>query len=452
MSNQLQSRSEIVAKLKTQANNAGYSGSVVDFIINLFATEYIDTLNDAVTILLESNGLTANSINSLLNLAAARNYSVRRGENDRYTIKVKSKTGAVIPKGTEVLSESSVKLFTAKDYDLVNSEEVTIELVASTSYINETVSTSGFYAQFLSNNLSDDVEYFDSEGNSINFVRNIREALHAIQEVTLPNWGSMLIYDSSQANIEVTLKGFTYLEEYDLDQIHEDNIRSSSLEIIPGSLTRIIKDYNSRETFEEIKSNYLTAINTLGYIRSNTDLIDLFKLRFSNSILNATFRIDNTDTKAIYFIYIPNELIGQEEFINFINDTKNYFLGNYQFILKTAIAIPVDIYMNIKGTSTAPDDIKELLSNYENFDVSTSPYELISEISKLDSVDTILHDWRITINEGFDYFNTSNAYLSASKKINFDSNAIYEEMLKVYTGLDKYTKGYFKFNLNINIE
>lgn len=241
-------------------------------------------------------------------------------------------------------------------------------------------------------NKNNQFKLFDSQNNEVQITNSITHKDSPISCITIQDYGVSLIFNSNTNN-EYKLSTFEYTKDYQESLITEDNIKYKGIEVRKDSL-ELNYSGTLRETREEIKKNYLTSINSLGLIRSNTDILDSFKLKFNSKIVDCEILKSSNN---LIFNYIPrNSEIDQFDFSEFRKDIKTYLLGDLNINLVKSHAINVEFNFNVIVTSNTTK-VYDLLMKFKTYNVVINPYELIADINKIPEVDHVKSDWSIKI-------------------------------------------------------
>lgn len=333
------SRQEIKESLQSIALDAGYSGSAVDFIISLASTGYYETFLRSIGILREANADTAANINSLITMAVNRMYSTFRGNCPRLILKGQSTRYQELKRGDKVYSSETFNLYVYTDITLTPNTDFSIELIASPEYIfsSKKNKSDRFYVEFRDNDLSEDVNLYVQTDQTA-FLNNdygvlttpekvfrlFSQNLNSILDITIQGWG-IRYYRYTKGDANFTISAFKYLDGHDQDV--EEVINSAMEKVLDGSATEadlqleisnfiptyigwkvdrdanesIIKTYKSipRETKEELKTNLNSQIDSIYMVRSNSDLLDSFRVAFASKISDVNLESYATAGKSI---------------------------------------------------------------------------------------------------------------------------------------------------------
>ena len=437
------SRSGIKEKLQSIAQDAGFSGVAVDFVISVMSTGYYETILRSLGILRESSSETAVNVNSMISLACSRMYSVFRGKNARVTMVGEASEYQILKRGTKVYSGENFNLYVYRDVTLNPKGDQTIELIASKRYINESKKNKSdrYFVEFLGPNISEDIILYTQEdqtnliddnlvGRETEVTKNFRK--HAdkdiVFELTIPGWG-VRYYKKSKNDINYQISAFEYLDNIDQELVnfkteaeadkatnHDANL-DISLDIenfIPKSMT--IRNLEPRETLEEIKINYNTQIDSIYLIRSNSDLKDSFKLAFGSKIYEVDYEqfteydasklptnfLEKYIPKAtegqpkppfVVFFYVPKKLpITSNELVSYINATKFYYMYDNIYACEgTPKNVTIQVTISTNDSLIAQEAINSLLAGYTNqFGITLKATEFITKIAKLDSINELI--------------------------------------------------------------
>lgn len=394
------SRQEIKESLQSIASDAGYSGSAVDFIISLASTGYYETFLRSIGILREANADTAANINSLITMAVNRMYSTFRGNCPRLILKGQSTRYQELKRGDKVYSSENFNLYVYTDITLTPNTDFSIELIASPEYIfsSKKNKSDRFYVDFRDNDLSEDINLYVQTDQTA-FLNNdygvlttpkkvfrlFSQNLSSILDITIQGWG-VRYYRYTKGDANFTISAFKYLDDHDQDV--EEVINSAMEKVLDGSATEadlqleisnfiptyigwkvdkdedgvVLKTYKSvpRETKEELKVNLNSQIDSIYMVRSNSDLLDSFRVAFANKISDVNLESYATEgstfTVENYKDEVHNIKVEGACYINPLDRPfSTYTNGTSGFVME--LLVPVSTRNNWKLTGHTPDEV-----------------------------------------------------------------------------------------------
>jgi hypothetical protein len=449
----IKTREEIRDELKKIAKDSNLQGTAVDFLISITSTAYYNALLNTITINKESNSDTLANINSAITLAAERMYSVFRGYNPKISIRAQFTEYHIFRRGDEVCDMGDYKLFVLKDTIVSPNDYTEVPLIASTEYITYENNNIGlkYFSEFITEDISSDTIFYINDreiDTTVDFRTHLIEGIPF--ELTISDFGVRIYftpetttklgrsYGENGFSIQnVGISGFKYVEDIDFTNLKESDFNlkvnydsSSSFYInISDSLSPegyIESQGLLRESRDQIIANFKTQINSIGVIRSNTDLLDIVKEGFKNRILDCSYEYPNGNATSIIYYYIPkvDSLLSQEEFQTFINSKISYFIfdsvvpkvANKKFITFNAL-------IRTDNRENADKEIRLILSKLENkFNQNKRVTEVIAEILKITNV-LELKEFSVTDSEGkeLNSFTTDNkSYIIINPVLNYE--------------------------------
>lgn len=407
------SREEIKSKLYLIASDQGFNTSpVLDLIISLMSTSYYDTVLSSINILNESNSETAANINSLINLSAERMSSVYRGTNTKIKIYGKSNQYQNVKRGQLLYEGDKFNVYALKDVEIIpNSNQnylTEIECIVSTKYyeVTNTDRSLSYYREFPYKDLSEDyiiknelgiqkssTKDFNIHVLNSDVAHNINSEVIPYFDLTISDYG-LRLYFKNEVDSTLTLSIFTY---YNLEDITElDKVALNLDDFDENKSRRVITKGISRDSFDLIRNRYKSQIDTLGVVRSKSDLIDLFIKYFNNKVLNVNFKNESVALgrhKIIYYYIIKGN--SNPPTITEVNDYKNkfspYFIDcDVEVVEATKVELVMNITIATEDQLTAKENITKYMNQYLNkFEVSIDTNKVRTDISKFTEIHNV---------------------------------------------------------------
>lgn len=363
-------RSDYRKSLYDKAKSLGYEGYVVELIISMLSDNYYDTYVESLRLLQESNIDTAVNINSLIELSSSRMFSVFKGINSRIVLRLQPTEYKVYRRGDVIHEVDDFKLFVYKDTEILPDTNVELDLMISKEFYNTSKKISGkYYKEFTVSDLSEDYMLLDNDTEVVttdNFEQHLKDS--TTFPITITDFG--LRY---YGNLDLTLSGFSY---YDFNS----NIDTSLIDLGGNRILshRIIKGVQ-RSDIEDIKYKFHSYINTIGKIRSNTDIVEIFENFYNHSILKADYYIKSAgNTRSSKFYYIPRTDGTQLNKSAFIQKYRDNVLGD--IIIEEGTRIQVNITMDCENKDI--ESINRVFNMYFGFRKSLNKDKLIADLYK----------------------------------------------------------------------
>lgn len=340
----MQTLQEIIDDLQDIAEKKNYQGATVDALIYLLASSiYKNNLSSIVTIL-ESSGSKCTLLNSAIQHALDKMYSVPRGKNEHITItNARPIESFSVKKFDECQKIGKYKLLYAKDYTFNNNEMYDIELVLCTELLTEkVVAANKKYLKATLSDYSEDVAFYVN-GEEMPYAKSLNVSLdpsvrYLNKEVDSPYLMLtntdfsllMWVYDNANptmyfdANNTFSFKSPKYLEE-SIDKSKIKNLKEFDISSNDNVKSEIlITNRSNREI--DVNNIFLASCvsdKSNNIIRSINDIQDIFLTYFvKGNILNANTTIDRDNINIYYLLMdytseIPEEQI--DEFMDYLD-------------------------------------------------------------------------------------------------------------------------------------
>lgn len=400
------SREEIKSKMQQIAEDAGFKGTAVDFIISIMATGYSDTLMSSIGLTQEAKAETAVNINSLISLACDRMYSAYRGKNPRVIITGISTEYQVLKRGTQVYSSVDYNLYVENDTVMLPNIEIDLQLVVSKNYyeLENSNKSLRFYTEYRQANLSEDFLLF-VEGKQTETTKVFRDHvdLGTIFALTIQDFG-VRFYTKQRTDDTYLLSAFEYISEVDLSELYNEDFSIQDFTLsdtTEGAKPKVITG-TARETIEELRVNYNSQIESLYLIRSKSDLTESFRLAFASKATDVNFEQDlSTKPPKVNFYYIPRDesnKISDLEFNAYATKVRYYYLYDDLVLnLATKIEATLEITLVTNEYASVQQSIQNIIDAYQNkLGTSIEYTQLRTDISKIDEISNVV-DMRLKV-------------------------------------------------------
>lgn len=435
------SRQQLKTDLLAICEKNGFKGPLATLIASVSSTTYYNIISRGMLLSREMNINTAVNYNSLIALAMKRMYSVFRGTNPKLTLTGTTSKAQTLHRGDLVYSGPDFNLYVENDVDLILNKFNDIPLVASPAYhyLSKYDNPNEYYIEFRTGNLSEDFILYkeeDQEGDKTltrkDTTTNFREhiQLGTIFDLTIQDFG-IRFYEKSLEDKNAVLSVFEYLDNG--NQLIEDFVNDNASDLqttikgfIPQDL--FIKEYAAvRESKNEIRNHYAYQLNTIYLIRSNSDVLETFNLKFIQYVFDSTIVTYNSEGEIPNFAknnrlpkyttsypltivyYSPRSksaFISADQIEEFAEEIRYFNVGN---IISACIGRGKFLNMVltiVRATDSALEDVKDLLDSYNGkFGSRFSISRIRSDIDRLDSVQGV-SEFKVEVFEDKDVTST----------------------------------------------
>ena len=345
----MQTLNEIISDLSKIAQEKNYEGATIDALIYLSACAIYKNQLNTVNTVLESSASKCTELNSAIQHAEDKAYSVMRGKNQHFLVKgARPLISNKVKKFDECCKIGKYKLLYAQDYDnLTSNEQCDIELILCTKLIEENLTNNlKKYIRSQSNNLTDDLSFYvsDINGNTtdtpystqiITTLGGVDEAGNTINANTFINADektkyliitdtdfNIVIWIWEQDNPIVVFDGNSKYSikspEYTTESIDVTTITSlKNFDISDATITSVPR--TNRET--DVDSIFLASCvsdKSGDIIRSVNDIEDIFLNYFGRSnIHSCNIQITSDIINIVYLLDDRSQVLTDTELAKF---------------------------------------------------------------------------------------------------------------------------------------
>jgi hypothetical protein len=137
---------------------------IIKYLIEVLTSHYYDTTLSNINLLMESSFLRSVNLNSKIAHSVDRGYSVYRGENQKVIFYNALAIKSFQIKKFDVLSSvAGLKLFSLKNYNIIEGNKYTIETIVGEDLITDSVvfTSQDIYKILDQSNLSETISIYD---------------------------------------------------------------------------------------------------------------------------------------------------------------------------------------------------------------------------------------------------------------------------------------------------
>ena len=396
--------------LQKIVSNNNIEGTIANAIVDLLVVSIYNNQITSSNVVQESNLLTASSLNSVITHAQSRGYSVYRGQLPKYRVKdispIVTKDGP-IKRFDLFIRVGEYDLLFDKDYPAgfpvsVPIIELDLVLVPKNSKVTKTVVSDSYLKLVEDSDISEDLIVIDSDTNTkYNIVKNFEN--YSI----LSDQNQIIVQTSTDFGVSLIKPNRSVVNTYVVTYLKYSDILT--LPTQQDIESKIVKEYTKgsefnidsfpaipRETnLDSIKFNCLRSYRSRETVSSNEDLIYLFKEFFKSdpevSLIGVNVIVTTT---SIDFFYKLDDLgtIPDAKLDAFKSDLESFYIKDTTINIQVASGVSYTLDLGIYFTSSPPNsDVLEIIKRFEdNLELTEFKlFELISELSKLDSVVSI---------------------------------------------------------------
>lgn len=406
------SLSEIEADFRNIADANKLVGDSVEVLIKLLAYNRYESLTAVDNVLLES--LADTSVNNNSKLAHAMNemYSVYRGKNATITVKALVTGNVKLEKYEKIYSDRENTLYFLSaslngvevdgDYQFTYGKTYDITLLKADKKLTEVVTVTEdnkYLIELLDTDISETYTIRTGVGLStvISTTKDFGDHLDkALEEdssrvafdLTIPDYGLRLYAPDSNgfnSSVNYTIDYFKFLDKpIDVNSLRELKIKGFQLDIDSIEVYQRIPKESTSNFMYNLKKNAVVQSR----VRSNSDIIDLFKNVFTGNIKDASMQPYDLVNDIITINYIPLDSHALEvgevnqtdidpiELSNYIQKLMYYVTPNIVVRPRRdsdAINIKLELFLSIYE-AIDPEDIFKIVNSYE--------YKLGNDFSK----------------------------------------------------------------------
>jgi hypothetical protein len=326
---------DIEQEFRDIATSHNIQGDSVELIIKLLSYNRLKTLTSVDNTLLEFLPDTSVNINNKIAHAANEMYSVGRGYNPVIKLKASVTGNVSLKKYDRVYTDKNNTLFFLSaigpdgkevdgDYHFTWGEVYELTLLKADKKYTEKFSVdinNKFIIETLSDNISEEYRVTDGDGATVlctkDFGQHIDSSINNIHTnkvplafaLTLPGYGLRIYSPSSdelkggfQMNKEYTIEYFTFMDEIvELEDLQKLKITGFKLDLETISIKHRVERESTANFLYNLKRNCIVQSRT----RTNSDIVDYFKIYFANKIRDASMGGYIPSNNTVNIRYIP---------------------------------------------------------------------------------------------------------------------------------------------------
>lgn len=367
------------AEIKSVAQNLNIIGDHVDILSSMLAYALYSSNVEKTRITRELSLIKSTSINSKIQRAMDRNYSVFRGECPIVTLRVIPQTNRSLKVGDLLFESSDFNFYVAKSVELhqtptFNGQEVDVRVSKRKETRTYRPTVNDRFFEILDKKISSTL-HVKKDGVEIPTKRDFREHLNdesSLYDLTITDFGVRLYRSTfnddifnAQNGIEVTY--YEYFEDLNLLNERLKFLRLDDMKIESYSEPKQTK----RETAKDIETNALHQYFTISMLRSNTDVMHLFHMITRDNIQDTSWEYSDVDRRInIYLVpkvgSLRSEIAGiQSEFLDRVQ--RSYYVVQ-DFQVQEATPAPfranITVYTYLYSQSVNQSDISDIVKRY----------------------------------------------------------------------------------------
>ena len=395
------------AELKDVANGLNIYGDHVDLITNMLAYALYSSGIDKARQTRELSLIKSTSMNSKIQRAMDRNYSVFRGECPVLTLHVIPETNLQFSVGDIIFESADFNLYAAESKILnqeasYSGQTLKVRVSKEKKFVLFTPSRRDNYIEIIDNNISSTI-HVNKDNLEIRTVRDFREHIqdnNSLYDLTITDYGFRLYRSTFNPGMfEGYGRGFlvTYYKYYDDIETLMERLRFIKIDSMK------VDHYDQpvqikRETSKDIERNALHQYYTISMLRSNTDVMHIFHQIARDNLKESAWEYSNADGQInIYLVpkdtnFTPAEIADiSAEFTRKMN--ASYYIPQ-RFRLSQAKAAKfkakITVYTYLYSQSVNQASITEIVNRYSKRLNYLLNLELLkSDISRVDNVNYV---------------------------------------------------------------
>lgn len=389
----IKSLSQYRSELQEITQRSGLSGNVTNYLINVLAYSLYQDMMNKMTLINESDPDKAMNINSQIDYAIQRLYSVYRGRNNIVTLNLKALSAKSVNKYDIMMSGKGWNMYAMDSItSLTQDSTFTLECMIAPALNEidaEVDNIHTYYVDFPVSNVSENYELLSSDITG-NEEYNVTPAGTSVSDlidlatpvqVTYYDYGLRIYFrDAIESTQRFRLRYFEYdPRDMTLDDFSKINI--PGFEVMDLQLSHYIERAGIDSGIGTLAKKNL-IIQTR--VRSITDLTDAFDQMFFTKSLASNFELEG-DTIVLYYIpKDPENLITDDELAEF-KTRFQYYINNE---VKLEVATSRNYYADITVYSSTPLDKDAIYALFDNesykLGSSINRFQLIAQINATD--------------------------------------------------------------------
>ena len=418
----MKTQEQYKSELTRVASGLGITGDHVDVITSLLGYALYTSGIEKLNYTKELSLIGSTHINSKLQRALDRNYSVHRGECLEVEIPVLVRSDISYSVGDLIFQSPEFNLYalesiTAKaspqqiDQDGKFIESVrTLKLKVSKDKVTlkKSPDKTDYYIDILDSNMENPI-IVTKNHTAISVTRNFRDHVEGkaqLYNLTLPDFGCRLfrsdinnnLFNGTSEPLEITY--YKYFDDIETLSSKLKFLKLPNVDIVRGTYKN--KEFGPkiieripRETAKDIEAHAMTAYFTNSMIRSNTDFSDIFSYLPGMGIKSTVYKWEGSSL-VIYILPDSETRTYSQTDLNNIKDQflekarlAYYIVPSLEVKLAQKIVVKADIevYTYLHSQDVSQKSITDILSNYSrrlNTDINID--QIRSEISKIQNV------------------------------------------------------------------
>lgn len=328
-------------ELKVIADRHGFSGTVTDFLINILSYSIYENQFNIMVASNEVDPEKAMNINSVIDYAISKMYSVFRGQNPMINFRVKSKVFKSIAKYDQLCSGKGWNVYSLDEIPEINiGQEVVIRGIVAKSLIKKEITPSDemetYYIDFHETDVSSHFLLEATESATFEEVKTTKSILKMVDEklpmeMTSYDYGIRFYFSSTKEDRVQMSYRLSYFPLFSKDIDMEDikKLKINGLDIEDTSfLGHIAKEGLN----DGIGVKARLSSHADGSIKSNSDILSVFNELFQSKVKSSTILMTGVDhensTQGNIIVYYapkdPDNLIRSTELNSFYDAMTPY--------------------------------------------------------------------------------------------------------------------------------
>ena len=403
----MRSIDEYKASIGKLASDLQIQGDHVTILTNMIAYAlYTNELN-LLRYTKEQSLTNSNFLSSKIQHAMDRMYSVYRGKNPVVEVKFYATKAKNYEIGDTVYESGDYYLYAAEDKEIIedlnNLTTLKVMVAGGRKKVEEFSGETGFYIELGQTGLSEDIRvrrvdalastYYDTTRVFKNHID--RKDSNILFTLTTQDYG-VRIYkrDQFKSAEKYEVESYPFFDNF---KLLESTILSSSTSIQINGMRfescRLVEPIIPKEVARDIEYNAKAQIFSNGVMKSNTDIVDLFRATLVTSVADASHTW-NSATNRLHIYYVLSEGVGEVsgvEMDNFKTEIdRSYYLGEIPSAspaIELVVPILIDVKTYLSVEHITKESIREVLKTYERKIVKgVRQDDIHSALSKLEGV------------------------------------------------------------------
>lgn len=395
------------SELREVARGLNIYGDHVDLITHMLSYALYSSGIDKARQTRELSLIKSTSMNSKIQRAMDRNYSVFRGECPVLTLYVIPETNLEFSVGDVIFESADFNLYAAESKILnqeasFSGQSIKVRVSKEKKFVVFTPTRRDTYIEIIDSNISDDI-HVNKDNIEIKTTRDFREHIqdnNSLYDLTITDYGFRLYRSTFNPEMfEGYGRGFlvTYYKYFDDIETLMERLRFIKIESMK------VDHYDQpvqikREGAKDIERNALHQYYTISMLRSNTDVMHIFHMIARDNMKESAWEYSDRDGKInIYLVpktsnFTPAEIADiSDEFTRRVH-TSYYIPQTFQITQARAVKFKakVTVYTYLYSQSVNQASITEIINRYsKRLNYLLNPDLIKSDLSRVSNVNYV---------------------------------------------------------------